>query len=311
MNNSVLENFNNALVLTGPTASGKTALGIVLAKEIGAEIISMDSMALYRGMDIGTAKPTAVERAEVPHHLIDVLDPWQSSSVAWWLEEAARCVKEIAARGKRVLFVGGTALYLKAMMFGLFEGPEADAEIRSQLEKEAKELGAEHLHQRLAQVDARTAARVHPCDVRRVVRALEVWQLTGRPLSAWQQQWQQEEPRNRLRCVWLDWPREELYRRINVRVEKMFEAGFVEEVARLKDLPYPLSREARQAVGYREVLEHLEREMSLEKTVESIQTRSRQFAKRQVTWFRHLPGCDPVSGELTSGELRRKMEQEA
>ncbi len=310
--------FTHALVLTGPTGSGKTQLGIELAEELGAEIVSMDSMALYRGMDIGTAKPTAEQRSRVPHHLIDVLDPWELSSVAWWLQRAAECCRAIEARGRLVLFVGGTPLYLKALMHGLFDGPPADLALRHRLERQAQEEGPQALHQRLAAVDLVSAARLHPNDVRRVVRALEVWELTGRPLSSWQQQWPETgasggreppdnpshqggyAPRSPLdRCLWLDLPRPELYERINRRVEEMFAAGLVEEVQTLCELPQPLSREAAQALGYKEVLAHLQGQATLAQTVELVKTRSRNFAKRQITWFRHLPGCRPVSGQLT------------
>ncbi len=181
--------FQNALVLTGPTASGKTPLGIEIAQRLDAEIVAMDSMTLYRGMDIGTAKPTPEERALVPHHLIDVLDPWKSASVAWWLERAADCVRDIESRGKRVLFVGGTPLYLKALLCGLFDGPPADHALRQQLEAEAATHGSAHLHARLAAVDPASALRIHAHDVRRMVRALEVYTLTGTPLSMWQTQW--------------------------------------------------------------------------------------------------------------------------
>src|SRR5207245_5577028 len=153
--------FKNVLVLTGPTGCGKTALGVELAERLGAEIISMDSMALYRGMDIGTAKPRAEEHERVSHHLVDVLEPWESASVAWWLKEAARCVATIENRGKRVLFVGGTPLYLKAMLRGLFEGPPADAELRRRLSQEADRAGCKTLHQRLAAIDPAAAARLH------------------------------------------------------------------------------------------------------------------------------------------------------
>jgi tRNA dimethylallyltransferase len=290
----------NARILTGPTASGKTRLGIDLARLLDAEIISMDSMALYRGMDVGTAKPTPEERRAVPHHLLDVLDPWESASVAWWLDEARHCCRDIESRGKRVLFVGGTPLYLKALLHGLFDGPPADEELRSRLAVEADTAGVQALHDRLAAVDPASAARLHPNDVRRVIRALEVWQLTGRPISAWQQQWKAAGPPvDPTRCLWLDLAREVLYARIDERVRQMIAGGLIEEVCGLRQLGRPVSREARQALGYKEMFDHLDGQASLDETVARIQTRSRQFAKRQLTWFRQMPECRPVNRELT------------
>jgi tRNA dimethylallyltransferase len=294
--------FADALILTGPTASGKSALALDIAERLGAEIIAMDSMTLYRGLDIGTAKPTAEERRRVPHHLIDVLDPWESASVAWWREQAAACCREIVARGKRPLLVGGTGLYLKAVLCGLFDGPPRDEELRRRLTAEAEAEGPRALHGRLAAVDPISAARLHPHDVRRVVRALEVWQVTGRPLSAWQTQWGTNADAARCRAVWLDLPRDELYRRIDVRVEEMIAQGLVEEVQALRRLPHPLSREAAQALGYKEMFAYLDGRTTLAETIQGIQTRSRQFAKRQVTWFRHLPGVRPV-GPAPTEEL--------
>jgi tRNA dimethylallyltransferase len=282
------EPFVDCFILTGPTATGKSEVALVLAQYLHAEIISMDSMALYRGMDIGTAKPSLAARQQVPHHLIDVLEPWESASVAWWLRQAAQCVREIRSRGKEVLFVGGTPLYLKALLCGIFEGPGADPQLRQQLEQ----YSGKELHAQLLSVDPAAAARIHPSDKRRLVRALEVWHLTGRPLSSWQHQFDTPWPR-RYPPVWLDLPRPILYRRIEARVDKMIEAGLEEELRRLlqrRDHGEPLSRQARQALGYKELLDYIEGRCSRDQAIERIKVRSRHYAKHQLTWFRHLPG---------------------
>jgi tRNA dimethylallyltransferase len=294
-----LEAFAHAYVLAGPTASGKTTLGLELAGRMNAEIVSMDSMTLYRGMDIGTAKPDQEVQNRVRHHLIDVLDPWESGGVAWWLAKAAECCREIEVRGKRVLFVGGTPLYLKALLRGLFDGPPADVELRRRLTEESIRDGEPALHRRLAQSDPITASRVHPHDVRRIIRALEVWELTGSPMSAWQQQWTNPPQNSMPRCLWLDVPREELYQRINARVREMVNKGWVEEARALLRLPKPLSKEASQALGYAEIFEYLQGRADLEETIERVQIRTRHFAKRQITWFRHLPECRPATPDLT------------
>jgi tRNA dimethylallyltransferase len=281
--------FDHALILTGPTASGKSAAGLIVAERLGAEIVSMDSMALYRGMDIGTAKPSPAARTRVPHHLVDVLDPWESATLAWWLDRAAACCREIAARGRRVLFIGGTPLYLKALLRGLFEGPPADPALRRRLEEQPGPA----LHARLTAADPAAANRIHPNDVRRLVRALEVLELTGRPISAWQQQFDRPRPRPRA-PVWLDLPRPALYDRINRRVEQMMAEGLLDEVRALAKLPRPLSRAARQALGYKELLDHLAGREPLAEAVTRIQARSRNFAKHQLTWFRGLAECRPL-----------------
>src|SRR5579862_2917072 len=227
-----LERYPRDLILTGPTGSGKSQLAVELAERLDAEIVSMDSMALYRRMNIGTAKPSAEDRRRVPHHLLDVLEPWESASVAWWLERATAIYDEIAGRGKRVVFVGGTPLYLKALLYGLFDGPPCDDALRRRLAEEAERFGSQILHERLQRVDPATAARLHPNDVRRLIRALEVWELTGQPISEFQQQWTKKQPANDEQdcCLCLDLPRSELYARIDARVRQMIADGLVEEV---------------------------------------------------------------------------------
>ena len=284
----------NCWFLTGPTAGGKTEIGIALARHLGAEIVSLDSMALYRGMDIGTAKPTPEQRAAVPHYLVDVVDPHEEFSLAQYVDSAEATIADIRGRGREVLFVGGTPLYLKALLRGIFEGPAADPALRERLEEEERrEPGA--LHRRLAECDPVSAERLHSNDTRRLVRALEVFEKTGVPISQWQQQFDRPMPAEQCRVFLLDWPRETLYRRVNRRVEIMFEQGLVEEVAGLLQRERPLSKTASQAVGYREVIEHLRGGPDLKTTIELVQTHTRQFAKRQWTWFRSLQECRPVS----------------
>jgi tRNA dimethylallyltransferase len=277
--------------LVGPTASGKTALGLELARLLDAEIVSLDSMALYRGMDIGTAKPTPEERRAVAHHLIDVIEPDQEYSVAQYVAAAGRVVGEIAARGRTPLFVGGTPLYLKALLRGIFAGPPADWELRHRLLALAENQGQDRLHAQLAEVDPLSAKRLHPRDVRRVIRALEVFEKTGRSISELQREFEHQRSADECRVFVLDWPREELARRIDARTEAMFAAGLVEEVRELVTGPHPPGRTASQAVGYREVIEHLRGERDLAATIERVKLRTRQFAKRQMTWFRSLSEC--------------------
>ncbi|MBN1908263.1 MAG: tRNA (adenosine(37)-N6)-dimethylallyltransferase MiaA [Pirellulales bacterium] len=280
--------------LTGPTASGKTGVGVELARRIGAEIVSMDSMALYRRMDIGTAKPKAEERQAVPHHLIDLVEPHEEFSLARYVDEAQRCVEEIRARGKEVLFVGGTPLYLKGLLRGIFEGPAADIEFRRQLYTLAEAEGPGALHARLAQVDPVTAERLHPNDTKRLVRAIEVFEKTGRPISEFQKQFDRPRPGSTPRVYVLDWPRPELHARIHDRVDRMFAAGLVDEVRSLLAEPRPLSKTAAQAVGYREVIEHLEGARGLDETIELVKLHTRRLAKRQDTWFRGIEECHLV-----------------
>jgi tRNA dimethylallyltransferase len=302
-----LSRFHEAIYLTGPTASGKTAVGVELAGILGAEVVALDSMTLYRGMDVGTAKPTQEECGSIPHHLIDVLDPWESASVAEYLDLAATVVEDLCARGKRPLFVGGTPLYLKALLRGLFEGPSADPALRLALEEEAERSGDAVLHERLAAVDHMTAARLHPNDRRRVVRALEVHALTGRPLSDHQRE--HSHPAQGVNVFALDRPRAELHDRIDGRVITMIEGGLLEEVRRLLDAPRPISDVAAQGVGYRETIAHLRGMARLPETIANIQARTRQFAKRQCTWFRGLAEVKiwPVSADETAVATAQRL----
>jgi tRNA dimethylallyltransferase len=277
--------------LTGSTASGKSEVGVELAGQIGAEIISLDSMALYRGMDIGTAKPTPHQRRQTPHHLLDILEPDQEYSLAQYIEAAQRSAEEIVGRGRAVIFVGGTPLYLKGLLRGIFQGPPADWPLRRRWEEQARAKGGLWLHQQLAAIDPQTAIRLHPNDTRRIVRALEVFEKTGQPISDWQRQFETGRAAADCRVFVLEWSKPELHARIDCRVESMFAAGLVDEVRRLTSGPRPLSRTARQGVGYREVIEHLNGRLALAETIRLVRQHTRQLAKRQNTWFHGLSEC--------------------
>ena len=300
--------FLDCWYLTGATASGKTGVGVELAQRLGAEIISLDSMALYREMDIGTAKPTPQERLRVPHHLLDLLTPRDEFSVSNYLEAARRTMLEIRRRGREVLFVGGTPLYLKALLRGLFRGPPADWEFRCAVEEELQQTGLPALYERLRQVDPLSAAKVHPHDKRRIIRALEVYRATGRPISHLQTQFEEGRPADRCRVFVLLWPRDVLHERINRRVDAMFAAGFVEEVRGLLERHGTLSRTALQAVGYREVIAHLQGQLDLPATIEAVKARTRQFARHQETWFRSLSECRFV--HLQEGTSEEEVAQQ-
>jgi len=295
--------------LAGPTACGKTELSLLLAEHLDAEILAMDSMSLYRGMDIGTAKASAAERERVPHHLIDLIDPHEKFSVADYFTAAEECCRQIISRGRTPLFVGGTGLYLRTILRGVFDGPSADWDYRNEMERIAETEGNEALHDRLSAVDPVSAEKLHPNDVRRVARALEVYHATGIPLSA-----QHAEPiLNAEECpahvFWLLPDREWLYERINVRVDQMLAEGLMDEVKQLLEAETPMSRTARQALGYKELIDYLEGEHSYERAVELLKQQTRRFAKRQHTFFRNIKECRdiPVHPEDQPADLLERI----
>jgi len=277
-------------VILGGTASGKAAAALHAAETLGAEIVSVDSMKVYRRMDIGTAKPSPEARRRVWFHLIDVVEPSESFSVAQYLERADAAVAQIAARGRPVLAAGGTALYLKALIEGLFEGPSRNPAYRRALRARAAAEGVETLHAELARIDPQAAGRIHPNDLRRIERALEVHHVTGRPISEFQTQWERGRRRYDCRLIGIRRQREDQARRINARVRRMIDQGLVEEVRSLLDEPAGLSDQAAQAVGYAEIIAHLRGEMSLDDAIERIKINTRRLAKSQRTWFRRFPG---------------------
>ncbi len=286
--------IEEALFLTGPTASGKSEVAIQVADRIGAEIISADSMAVYRQMNIGTAKPTDEQRSQVPHHLIDVVDPVDEYSVSQFVMDAHAKAAEIRSRGKRVLFVGGTPLYLKSLLCGMFLGPPADWDFRKAVEDDVARYGLEALRDRVAQVDPLSAHRILPGDVRRLVRALEVAKLTGQPLSHWQTQFERTKIPDSCKAFVLGWDRAALHDRVNQRVDWMFGQGLLDEVRMLESMYGRLGRTASQAVGYKEPLEFLHGLIDELTMVERVKAHTRQFVRRQEIWFRSMPEIERV-----------------
>ena len=274
------------LCLLGPTAVGKTEIAIQLARRLNAEIVSVDSRQIYRQMDIGTAKPTPEEQKTARHHLIDCVDISQPFSVADYQSLADAAIADIQDRGKRVLLVGGAGLYFRSIVDGLFEGPGADPSLRERLEAEATQHGADVLHNRLRACDPASAERIHPNNIVRVIRALEVYELTGTPMSELQQQWHPEKQRYPFIAFCLTMPRALLYRRIEQRVDVMLANGLIAEVESLLAAGYARGTAALRSFGYRELIAYLDGECTYLEAIEQLKQNTRRFAKRQLTWFR-------------------------
>jgi len=292
------------IVILGPTAGGKTAVSIGLAKALpgGGECISADSMQVYRGMDIGTATPTIAEQDHVPHHLLNVADPSGGGfTVDVWLSMADAAAEAIDRRGSWPIIVGGTNLYVQAFLYGLFDGPDPDAQLRSQLE----EMSLESLRNRLDDVDKASAARIHPNDRRRTQRAVEVFEQTGTPLSQFQTQWDvTKAPRRDAIVIGLEWETEAINTRINARVKKMIGDGLVDEVQTLLETRQ-LGPQSAEGVGYKQVIDALEGRISLDEAIEQVKIRTRRLGKQQRTWlrrFRHLPGSTWIQATDSSTE---------
>jgi len=278
------------LVILGCTASGKSDLGESLAARLGASIMAVDSMQVYRGMNIGTAKPPPEVRSRLPYQMIDVADPWETYSAARFVAEARPLLDAAARENKPLVIVAGTILYLRSLIEGMFEGPGADDAIRSELAARAEKEGTTVLHTELAQVDPPAAQRIHRNDLRRIVRALEVYRLTGRPITELQTQWAAAHPAVAATYIGIHREKESLNRRINARVKKMLEMGLVEEVQRLAADPRGFSQEAASGVGYKQLLEHFAGRCTLEEAVEQIKIQTRYLAKMQRTWLKRWPG---------------------
>lgn len=284
------------LIIVGPTAGGKTALSIALAHALpgagGGECLCADSMQVYRGMDIGTAKPTPEERAQAPHHLLDLVEPSEDGfTVDRWLDLAEATIADIRDRGRFPIVVGGTNLYIKALLEGMMDGPEPDEALRAELEQAA----LEDLRAELERIDPEAALRIHPNDRKRTQRAVEVHRLTGRPMSEHQQQWDRGEIRADARIIGLDYPVDLINRRINARVKAMVEGGLVEEVRALHEAD-ALGRQAREALGYKQLIDHFEGRSTLEEAIEQIKIRTRRYAKQQRTWLRRFRGIEGIRG---------------
>lgn len=277
-------------VLTGPTASGKAEVAAILAAEHGAEIALADSIKIYRGMDVGSAKPSAATSQGLRYHLANVADPSELFDVARFVRLAETAIHQIHQSGKKVLVVGGTGLYLKALLQGIFTGAPRDDALRAELTELARERGTSHLYEMLEQVDPRAAARIHPNDEKRLVRALETYRLTGKPISQWQTQFGRYREEWEPRIVCLVRQKEDLKRRIRVRIEKMFGGGLVEETDRLRKIQPPPRKEVLDAIGYREAFQVLEGKMSPAEAIENTVRRTWHFSRKQMTWFRSFPG---------------------
>lgn len=288
-------------IIIGPTAGGKTSLAVELAQlshaksGLACEIVSADSMLIYRGMNIGVAKPTMEERKGITHHCIDVVDVDKPYSVQDWLRDCHGAIENMHSRGVQPIVVGGTHLYIKALVDGLFEGPSGDEEVRERL----RQLDIVELRRRLESVDPQAAARIHPNDQRRSIRALEVYELTGSTLSAMQGQWDREQTESPYRIVLLEWEVDVINRRINERVRQMIAGGLVDEARGLYEAGR-MGLQAKEALGYKQLFEHFSGQCTLEDAIERIKIDTRRFAKSQRTWakrFRMHPGTFTLRGE--------------
>jgi tRNA dimethylallyltransferase len=309
--NSV-NSVKNPIFLAGPTAVGKSEIALALAEKIGGEIISVDSMQVYRGFDIGTAKPSVEERKKIPHHLIDVCDLSEAFDAAQFVRLAQKAVAEIQARHRTPIFCGGTGLYFKAFLDGLGEAPPGDEKLRGEIEATPLEKLLEELRER----DPATFEKIDRQNPRRIVRAIEVIRLTGKPFSEQKSNWnvlpasspedQKPEVSTRFRNHFFCFTREskDLHARVNLRVDKMFSLGLVEETRELLKRGLAENKFAMQAIGYRQVVEHLRGERDLVETIELVKIKTRQFAKRQLTWFRRHGNCEWI--ELSPNELAEK-----
>ncbi|MDD5309490.1 MAG: tRNA (adenosine(37)-N6)-dimethylallyltransferase MiaA [Deltaproteobacteria bacterium] len=292
------------LVVAGPTASGKTELAVELALALGAEIVGADSMQVYRGLDIGTAKPGGGELRGVAHHLVDVADPTEPFDAARYAALADAAIADVAARGRRVVVAGGTGLYIRTLLHGLHGAPAPEPALRASLTERARAEGPPALHRELVALDPKTAARLHPNDGVRIVRALEVALATGVPISDWQARHGFAQSRYDALLARLERPRAELHRRIELRVTRMMAEGFLTEVRGLLAAGYGPELRPMQGLGYKRLCQHLAGELSLDDAVAKITSDTKRFARRQRTWFASEPKMEPVSPDAADLFLR-------
>lgn len=294
-----ISNKTKIIVICGATGIGKTSVGIKLAQKLAGEIVSADSMQIYRYMDIGTAKPTSAELAQVPHHMIDIVKPDEDYDAVQFSKQARHRIADIVRRGRLPVIVGGTGLYIKSLLHGLFQSKPIAAEIRTRLKKEAEKNGSQALHQRLQQLDPHTADRLHPNDSYRILRALETIEATGKSISELHQEHGfEDDPFDALK-IGLQMDRRQLYTRIDRRVDLMVEAGLVDEVTNLLKMGYTAQLKSMQSIGYRHMVEFLEGKLPWEECIRTLQRDTRRFAKRQFTWF----GADQQIQWFEPGQL--------
>ena len=306
------------IIILGITASGKGRLVFELAKSIDAEIISIDSMKVYRRMNIGMAKPSLQHRECIRYNLIDIVEPSESFNVGAFHEAALQAIEQIKNRGKKIIAVGGTALYIKALLYGLFKGPGSDEQVRTELRQRAESECLRELHRELSEIDPVAAERINPNDSKRIIRALEVYTITGKPISSFQKQWETHDAQTAGNNTNHDWTiiglrreRTDISSRINQRVKKMILAGLVDEVKSLLDEDKPLSKQARCAIGYAEIIQYLNGQMDLKDTTELIKKNTRRLAKGQRTWFKTFKNVNwlDVGPEESSEEILRRTQQ--
>jgi tRNA dimethylallyltransferase len=301
------------IIITGPTASGKTAVALSLAKSLPIEIVSVDSALIYRGMDIGTAKPTCLEQSIAPHHLIDILEPTEIYSAAQFRQDAISCIDDIISRNKLPVLVGGSMLYFKILLNGIAQLPEANSDIRKQLNNIANEKGWDFLHRQLCSIDQESALRIKVTDTQRLQRALEVYKLTKKPLSVWhKQQKLQSLPYNMLTFAIMPNNREQLHHKIKCRFYHMIENGFIDEAKKLFENPgMDISLPSMRAVGYRQIWEYLTNKTTKQQSFDKAIAATRQLAKRQITWLRSWKNCNVIDNidEKNNGVIQTSIKE--